>query len=101
MDQALRDAARAALTELLHDGSPVVRLETIDEIVDVGWRRWTSFERRKRFRRVDPDVRVVDLAKGLRDAFEQEPRLAGPLMDDYRFLARTLCDAFAVGPDES
>ena len=71
---------------------------TIDEIVDVGWRRWSSYDRRRKARRSAAGARVEDLAKGLRDAFESEPRLAGPLMDDYRFLAQTLDRAFAASP---
>jgi hypothetical protein len=43
----------------------------------------------------DFEARVEDLAKGLRDAFEAGRQLVGPLMEDYRFLARTLGAEFA------
>ncbi len=31
--------------------------------------------------------RLEDLAKGLRDHFEPDPKMVGPLMEDYRYLA--------------
>jgi hypothetical protein len=43
----------------------------------------------------DFEARVEDLAKGLRDAFEADRQLVGPLMEDYRVLARTLGAEFA------
>lgn len=93
MDDGVRRAAETALQQLCEDGSPVVRPETVGDTVAIGWRRWISFERRKpRDRGVD--ARVEDLAKGLRAAFESDPNLAGPLMEDYRHLARTLSMAF-------
>lgn len=49
-------------------------------------RRWRSASRRHR-RHLTPEIQVEDLAKGLRDAFEADPTLAGPLMEEYRFLA--------------
>ena len=56
----------------------------------VALRRWQRFDRRSRVKQPTFDHRVEDLAKGLRDAFESDPRLVGPLMEDYRFLARLL-----------
>jgi hypothetical protein len=38
------------------------------------------------------DARVEDVAKGLRDAFERDRRLVGPLMEDYRDTASALVD---------
>jgi hypothetical protein len=48
---------------------------------------------------IDDRARLIrDLAKGLADAFEADPRLAGPLIEDYRFIAGELLDAYrAVG----
>ena len=46
LDQAVLDAARAALAELCESGSPVVRPETVDETLAVAVRRWQSFHRR-------------------------------------------------------
>ena len=78
------------MDQLHKDGSPVVRPQSADEIIGVGWRRWQSFERRHRKAADSSDERVEDLAKGLRDAFEPDTRLVGPLMEDYRHLASIL-----------
>ena len=40
-------------------------------------------------------ARIEDLAKGLRDHFEENPQLVGPLMDDYRHLAGVLAAEFS------
>lgn len=104
MDGALQHAARAALLELCDEGSPVVRTETVERTIAIGWRRWRSFERRHGRRRAHLEARVEDLAKGLRDAFEADRDLVGPLMEDYRHLALVLGAQFAqVGgtPDPS
>ncbi len=44
--------------------------------------------------------RVEDLAKGLRDRFESEPTLTGPLMTDYRHLAIQLAAVLAGLPTD-
>lgn len=44
------------------------------------------------------ETRIEDLAKGLCAAFESTPDLVGPLMVDYRHLARTLAGVFAEAP---
>ena len=95
METDVRDSARAALDALWRDGSPVVRPDNMDEITTVAWRRWNSFERRNGKRSSGLERRVEDLAKGLRDKFERNPNLAGPLIEDYRHLARALAAAFA------
>jgi hypothetical protein len=84
MKSDVRDSARAALDALRRDGSPVVQADNVDEITAVGWRRWNSFERRDGKRSSDFERRVEDLAKGLRDRFEHDPSLAGPLIEDDR-----------------
>lgn len=61
----------------------------------VAARRWRSFDRRRAKRDSDLGARTEDLAKGLRDHFEESPQLAGPLMEDYRFLAGILAAEFA------
>ena len=43
----------------------------------------------------DREQRIEDLAKGLRDRFEKNPKLTGPLMADYRHLATKIVDAVA------
>ena len=104
MPPATRSSARAAMDRLHADGSPVAGPESADEVIRVGWRRWQSFERRHK-KATSSGERVEDLAKGLRDAFESERQLVGPLMEDYRHLASILNGVFAAGrtsrPDRS
>lgn len=65
--------------------------EARQEIAAAAMRRWRSFPRRSaRPGRAARDERVEDLAKGLRDRFEADPALAGPLLEDYRHLAAQL-----------
>jgi hypothetical protein len=76
-------------------GSPVAGHDYAhrQETASVAMRRWQSFSRRtKHPERVSHADRVEDLAKGLRDHFETEPALTGPLMADYRHLAARLAD---------
>ncbi len=72
--------------------------DTADDVIDVGWRRWQSFQRRHRKAAGTWDQRSEDLAKGLRDAFEPDRLLVGPLMEDYRHLASTLGQVFLADP---
>lgn len=95
MEREVREGAEAALHALLVDGSPVVGADNIPAIVTVGWRRWNSFERRKGSQTSGHELRVEDLAKGLLDRLERDPSLAGPLIEDYRHLARVLAGAFS------
>ncbi|KAA1399414.1 hypothetical protein [Aeromicrobium ginsengisoli] len=89
-DDAALVAARAALIELRENGSPVVGHENVDEILTISARRWRSYERRHSTHPGHLDTRIEDLAKGLRDHFEEQPGLTGPIMEDYRFLASVL-----------
>ena len=81
-------------------GSPVAGRHASDreQIVETALRRWSTFARRNRKAAVgDPfERRVEDLAKGLRDRVEQRPSLTGPLMGDYRSLARKLAEILAA-----
>lgn len=97
MDQAVQDAARIALLGLCQAGSPVLRPEKVDDALAVAVRRWRSFRSRNAKRVGDLDAMTEDLAKGLRDRFEEEPHLVGPLMEDYRFLASVLAAEFSRG----
>jgi hypothetical protein len=63
-------------------------------IAEIARRRWASQARRLR-PGADHDRRVEDLAKGLVAAFEPDPRLIGPEIADYRFVARLLAAVFA------
>lgn len=96
MDQDAQQAARTALLELRRSGSPVVCEDGVDEMLSVARRRWQSFERRNARKRAgDLGARIEDLAKGLRDHFEESPQLVGPLMEDYRFVAGVLANEFS------
>lgn len=89
------ETTRTALLELYRSGSPIVREENVDEMIAIAARRWRSFERRRAQRSGDLGARTEDLAKGLRDRFEAQPHLVGPLMEDYRFLAGVLATEFS------
>lgn len=95
MDGAVEDAVRAALLGLARSGSPVVSEDDLVEMLRVAVRRWRSFERRNPKRSLDLAARTEDLAKGLRDRFESNPQVVGPLMEDYRFVAEVLAAEFS------
>jgi hypothetical protein len=63
MDQSAQQAARTALLELCRSGSPVVREDGVDEMLEVARRRWQSFKRRNAKRAGDLGARTEDLAK--------------------------------------
>ena len=79
-DEEILDKLRAVTAELWESGCPVAAPEHRETTVRIAMRRWRSFEHRadaKPQSRVD---RIEDLAKGLRDAFEPDRRIVGPLM---------------------
>lgn len=89
----LHDILMVAVEEARKAGSPVAGQQTSDQelIVQTALRRWNTFPRRNRKAGGDPlERRAEDLAKGLRDQVEQQLSLTGPLMNDYRWLARKL-----------
>jgi hypothetical protein len=81
-----------ALERLWDDGCPVAGSDagSWQGTARVALRRWRSFDRRSKRKLPTREEHIEDLAKGLRDAFERDPRLVGPLMEDYRHVARTL-----------
>jgi len=91
----LHDTLMVALKEAQIAGSPVAGQQISDRerIVETALRRWNTFPRRNRKPGGDPfERRIADLAKGLREQVEQQPSLTGPLMNDYRWLARKLAE---------
>jgi hypothetical protein len=100
-DGALADRL-LAIAEAEHlSGSPVAGGDDANrrETVAVAIRRWRSFSRRSRHpERATRAEQVEDLAKGLRDRFENIPALTGPLMEDYRDLAAKLAAVLADPP---
>ena len=93
MDDAplIQDLA-LALEHLWDDGCPAAGQDagSRQDTARVALRRWRSFDRRSKRKPATREERSEDLAKGLRDASERDRRLVGPLMEDYRHLARTL-----------
>ncbi len=93
MDDALLIQHLAlALERLWDDGCPVAGHDagSWQDTAQVALRRWRSFDRRSKRKPPTCEERIEDLAKGLRDAAERDRRLVGPLMEDYRHVARTL-----------
>lgn len=84
----------AAIATAWDEGCPVAGqdLDQQTEQANVAVRRWRSASRRHP-RKLTPQVQVEDLAKGLLDAFEADPKLVGPLIEDYRFLAARIAAA--------
>ena len=97
------DAARRAISHAWDEGSPVAR--KVNETASLAVRRWNSSERRLR-RTAGWKERVEDLARGLVQQFESDPKLVGPLINDYRYVAecvgRALAEiSFTVSPLDS
>ncbi len=81
--QATIDAMAAAWD----DGCPVAGPE--EKVARVALRRWRSHANWG-IADTDLDRRAEDLAKGLVQAREKNPKLVGPLIEDYRHLARCI-----------
>lgn len=82
----------AALEALSRDGSPIASPSTADEMASVAIRRWNSFPRRTKLRHPTREDQIQDLAKGLCAAFETNPSLVGPLLQDYHHTAAVLAE---------
>ena len=82
----------AAITEAWDEGCPVASgTSTNRELMAyVSLRRWNSFA--KRHKKGGKEEQVEDLAKGLRDAYEADRALVGPLMTDYCYLASMIAE---------
>ncbi len=78
------------------EGCPVAAATRVDQEqkAHVALRRWNSFARRNK--KGSLEQQVEDLAKGLRDAYEANRELVGPLMTDYRYLASVLAEILLV-----
>lgn len=86
-DERIRAAVRAALETA---GGPAGVSDVIDQATEISLRRWRSYDRRARQRRPTDADKIEDLAKGLRDAFEPDRNLVGPLMAEYRWSAQAV-----------
>ncbi len=84
----------AAIDAAYQEGCPVASYDPKKQVIvaKVAIRRWISSSRRG----VKPDIwddRIMDLAKGLIASFEADRKLVGPLIVDYKYLARKIADA--------
>jgi hypothetical protein len=89
VDPAIK-AVLSAIDQAWEAGCPVAGPAAREQLASTALRRWHSFHRRARERSPSDNARIEDLAKGLRDALEADRSLVGPLMEDYRYLARML-----------
>jgi hypothetical protein len=86
------DRVVAAIHAAWDDGCPVA--SDPEGMATVALRRVASVGRRLRGT-PGREQRIEDLAKGLRDRYEENPKLTGPLVGDYRHLATKIIDAVA------
>lgn len=94
MSESAHAAAMAAIANLWEQGCPVAGPAERERTVTVGLRRLRSFHRRHpRTRQPSDDDKVRDLVRGLIETFEAEPRLVGPLANDYECVARAIAAA--------
>lgn len=93
--KSMQEALDLALARLWDEGCPMAHPDGRSRMIDIGLRRWRSFERRNKRKRPTLDDRVEDLALGLRDAFEPDRRLVGPMMMDYRCVAKAMATVLA------
>jgi hypothetical protein len=96
----LHKALLEAIERAWETGCPVAGPAAREQLASIAVRRWRSFGRRTRKRRPSDSDRIEDLAKGLRDALEADRSLVGPLMEDYRHLARVLAQMLRDLTDE-
>ena len=80
----------AAIKSAWEEGCPIAGGTSADQeqMAQISLRRWNSFTRRHR--KSGEEQKGEDLAKGLRDAYEADRALVGPLMEDYRYLASVI-----------
>ena len=80
----------AAIQSAWEDGCPVAGVTNADQeqLAQIALRRWNSFARRHK--KGGEEEQTEDLAKGLRDTYEADRELVGPLMTDYRHLASVI-----------
>jgi hypothetical protein len=79
------------------DGSPITGSspEMWTEMAAITRRRWFSFVRRSGNRGSDRAARIDDLSRGLCEKFTPGGLpMAGPLIEDYRWLAEQLAGVF-------
>lgn len=88
-DQALKPLIET-LERAWESGCPIAGPRARERLARAALRRWRSAGRRIRERRPPDEARIEDLAKGLRDALEADPRRVGREMEEYRHVAGLL-----------
>ena len=90
----LQEEFEIVLAQAWDDGCPVAgsTAEARVRLAGLAERRINSFARRN-VPADDMARQVQDLAKGLASALERKPDLVGPLIEDYRQVARKLLEA--------
>ncbi len=91
----MQEALAVALARLWDEGCPMAHPAGRSRMINIGLRRWRSFERRNKRRHPTLDDRVEDLAEGLRDAFELDRKMVGPMMQHYRCVAKAMASVLA------
>ena len=87
--EAVEQALAQAVEELRTRGDPWWPGE---QVAPIAYRRWTTFERRNKAKRVTREDRVRDLVKGLQSHFEPETPYTHP--NDWFALADVLAAVF-------
>jgi hypothetical protein len=90
VDPAELERVEAAIRRLWEEGCPVA--QDPPATARVALRRWYSVERRHG-RTPSREIRIGDVARGLIEVFERDPRLVGPLKRDYLCVAEAVAEA--------
>jgi hypothetical protein len=94
IDDAVRRRVVAAIAVSWAEGCPVADWEAAnrEKTANVAIRRWQSLSRRG-IPANDNEAQVRDMARGLVEAFEDDPRTVGPVFVDYQYLASKIIAA--------
>jgi hypothetical protein len=87
--EAVEQALAEAVEELRAQGQPCWPSE---QVAPIAYRRWTTFGRRTKAKRVTHEDRVRDLVKGLQSHFEPDILYTHP--SDWVTLAEALATVF-------
>jgi len=99
-DEEIRQRLLLAIAAAWQEGCPIAFPQGSEQLAAIALRRWRSGHRR--FRKQPPTrvQRIADLAEGLIQACETDPRLVGPLRIDYIYLAGSLANVFEAATDK-
>jgi hypothetical protein len=87
VDPAVVDLAIIAIKAAWEAGCPVAHAH--EQIAPIAIRRWRTSDRRG-VEQNDENARIRDLAIGLVAQLEEDSKLVGPLVRDYKYLASEL-----------